>query len=125
MKPTRPARWAAAIVTGLAAAMACAAAAAPAALAAPTGIGPVGGSPASLDPHRAGYPPHHCRSIHQHRDARLADRPHRSRRRDLRRRRSSDPRPDPHHPPGCAGTVDLGCFRPDHAGPDGLAGEVP
>jgi hypothetical protein len=57
MQPTRPARWAAAIVTGLAAAMACAAAAAPAALAAPTGIGPVGGSPASLDPHRAGYPP--------------------------------------------------------------------
>jgi hypothetical protein len=53
MKPTRPARWAA-IVTGLAAAMACAA---PAALAAPAGIGPVGGSPASLDPHRAGYPP--------------------------------------------------------------------
>ena len=49
MKPIHSIRRAASILTGLAAAvLACSAA--PAALAAPAGIGPVGGSPASLAP---------------------------------------------------------------------------
>jgi hypothetical protein len=49
MKPIHSIRRAASILTGLAAAvLACSAA--PAALAAPAGIGPVGGSPASLSP---------------------------------------------------------------------------
>ena len=56
MKPTQPARRAAATLIALAAALLACAAAAPSALATPTGIGPVGGSPAALRPNRAGYP---------------------------------------------------------------------
>jgi hypothetical protein len=55
MKPIHSIRRAASILTGLAAGLACSAA--PAALAAPAGIGPVGGSPASLSPNRAWHPP--------------------------------------------------------------------
>ena len=46
-------------------------------------------------PDRPGPDPHH----HHRRHARLADHPHRRRRRDPRRRRRGDPRPGPHSPP--------------------------